>query len=87
MFYSDAPMEASALPYLMEDLDDGPVKDKKVGHHSGDLIERPLTQVHIQQRQMGLGCVNSWGAWPLPDYLLPYEERNFTFVIRPVKAE
>ena len=84
-FYSDAPMEASALRFLTEDLDDGVVKDKKIGRHSGDLIERPLTQVHIQQRQMGLGCVNSWGAWPLPDYLVNREERSFTFVIRPLK--
>ena len=86
-FYSDAPMEASALPYLLEDIDDGPFKDKKVGHHSGDLVERPLTQVHIQQRQMGLGCVNSWGAWPLPQYLVNREERSFTFVIRPLRTE
>ena len=84
-FFSDAPMEASALRFLTEDLDDGVVKDKKIGRHSGDLIERPLTQVHIQQRQMGLGCVNSWGAWPLPDYLVNREERSFTFVIRPLK--
>ena len=84
-FYSNAPMEASALHYLMSDLDDGPMKDKKVGHHSGDLIERPLTQVHIQQRQMGLGCVNSWGAWPRPEYLVPYQDYDFTFVIKPVK--
>ena len=86
-FYSDAPMEASALRFLTEDLDDGVVKDKKIGRHSGDLIERPLTQVHIQQRQMGLGCVNSWGAWPLPDYLVNREERSFTFVIRPLRTE
>ena len=84
-FYSNAPMETSALNYLMSDLDDGPMKDKKVGHHSGDLIERPLTQVHIQQRQMGLGCVNSWGAWPRPEYLVPYQDYDFTFVIKPVK--
>ena len=84
-FYSNAPMEASAINYLMSDLDDGPMKDKKVGHHSGDLIERPLTQVHIQQRQMGLGCVNSWGAWPRAEYLVPYQDYDFTFVIKPVK--
>ena len=84
-FYSDAPMEASALPYLTEDLDDGPDKDKSWGRHSGDLVERPLTQVHIQQRQMGLGCVNSWGAWPLRQYRLPYADRDFTFVIKPVR--
>ena len=85
LFYSSAPMECSALPYLMEDLDDGPYKDKKHGHHSGDLVERPLTQVHIQQMQMGLGCVNSWGAWPLEQYLLRYGSRDFTFVIKPWK--
>ena len=86
-FYSNAAMEASALCFLTEDLDDGLVKDKKIGRHSGDLVERQLTQVHIQQKQMGLGCVNSWGAWPLPEYLVNREERNFTFAIRPVVAE
>jgi beta-galactosidase len=84
-FYSDAPIEASALNYLVEDLDDGPVKEKAWGHHSGDLTARPLTQVHIQQRQMGLGCVNSWGAWPMEKYMMPYQDYDFTFVIRPVK--
>jgi beta-galactosidase len=84
-FASNAPMEVSALNYLVEDLDDGPVKEKTWGHHSGDLVPRKLTQVHIQQRQMGLGCVNSWGAWPLNDYLMPYKDYDFTYVIRPVK--
>ena len=83
-FYSNAPMEASALNYLTEDLDDGPTKDKEVGRHSGDLVERPLTQVHIQQKQMGMGCVNSWGAWPLPEYLVPAKDYDFTFVIKPL---
>ena len=86
-FYSNAPMEASALNYLVSDLDDGPIKDKTWGHHSGDLVERLLTQVHIQQRQMGLGCINSWGAWPLKEYILPYQDYDFTFVIRPLKSE
>ena len=84
-FYSNAPMEASALNFLVEDLDDGPVKDKVWGHHSGDLIERPLTQIHLQQRQMGLGCVNSWGAWPRQEYQIPCKEYDFTFAIKPVK--
>ncbi len=84
-FFSDAPIEASALNYLVEDLDDGPVKEKVWGHHSGDLVARALTQVHIQQRQMGLGCVNSWGAWPMEKYMMPYKDYDFTFVIRPVK--
>ena len=84
-FYSNAPMEASALKYLTEDLDDGPVKDKKIDRHSGDLTERPQTQVHLQQRQMGLGCVNSWGAWPRREYQVAYKDYDFTFAIKPVR--
>ena len=83
-FSSTAPMEASALNYLTEDLDDGMHKDKKWGHHSGDLVERPLTQVHLQQRQFGLGCVNSWGAWPRREYCMPYKDYDFTFMIAPL---
>ena len=84
-FYSNAPMEASAMPYLMSQLDDGPSKDKAWGHHSGDLVPAGRTQVFIQQRQYGLGCINSWGAWPLPQYRLPYHDYDFTFAIKPVK--
>jgi beta-galactosidase len=85
-FCSVAPMECSALNYLVEDLDDGWSKDKTWGRHSGDLIERPLTQVHIQQHQQGLACVNSWGAWPLPQYRIKYKDREFVFVITPFDA-
>jgi beta-galactosidase len=84
-FYSDAPMECSALPYLVEDLDAGSRKEHAWGQHSGDLVERPLTQVHVQQRQMGLGCVNSWGAWPERQYRIPVGNLDFQFVIKPVR--
>lgn len=82
--YSDNVIEASALPYTTDQLDDGPVKEHAWGHHSGDLMPSGTTQLHIQQQQMGLGCVNSWGAWPLKPYLLPYGYRIFTFVIKPL---
>ncbi len=84
-FFSNAPMEASALPYTTAQLDDGPSKDKAWGRHSGDLIPSGKTSVHIQQRQIGLGCVNSWGAWPRKEYRLPYQDYDFTFAIKPVK--
>ena len=78
-------MECSSLNYLTADLDDGP---EKTAHqsHSGDLEQRPLTQVHIQERQCGLAGVDSWGHWPEPEVLIPYGDRNFTFVINPVTA-
>ena len=84
-FYSNAPMEASALPYTTGQLDDGFSKDKAWGRHSGDLIPSGKTSVHIQQRQLGMGCVNSWGAWPRSEYRLPYQDYDFTFAIKPVK--
>ena len=84
-FYSNAPMEASALPYTTAQLDDGFSKDKAWGRHSGDLVPSGMTSVHIQQRQLGLGCVNSWGAWPRSEYRLPYKDYDFTFAIKPVK--
>ena len=84
-FVSSAPIECSALPYLLSDLDAGPFREHKWGQHSGDLTPRSLTQVHIQQRQMGLGCVNSWGAWPEKQYMLPYQDYDFSFFIKPVR--
>ena len=84
-FYSNAPMEASALPYTTAQLDDGMHKDKAWGHHSGDLIPSGMTSVHIQQRQQGLACENSWGARPRSEYRLPFKEYDFTFAIKPVK--
>ena len=83
-FYSNAPMEASAIPYTNDQIDDGMYKDKKWGHHSGDLIPAGKTCVHIQQRQFGLGCVNSWGAWPRQEYRVGYNSKVFTFVIKPL---
>ena len=86
-FYGSAPIEVSALNYSVADLDDGVTKDKVWGRHSGDLEPSPFTQVLIQQRQMGLGCVNSWGAWPRKEYLVPYQDYDFTFAIRPLQTK
>lgn len=81
--YGVEPMECSSLNFLTDDLDDGP---DKFAHqsHSGDLEVRPFTVVHVAQKQMGLGCVNSWGAWPRSEYLIPYANHDFTFVLRPI---
>ncbi|MBQ7571223.1 MAG: beta-galactosidase, partial [Bacteroidaceae bacterium] len=77
-------MEASALPYLPADLDDGPRKDAHQSH-SGDLTPRPFTVVQIQQRQFGMGCVNSWGAWPRGEYQMPWQDYDFTYFVTAVK--
>lgn len=81
-FRADAAFEMSALPYLTEDLDSG--VDKSAHAHSGELTPRNLTNIHIDARQSGLGCEDSWGSVPRPEYRLPYADYNFNFVIRPV---
>ncbi len=66
---------ASALHYSQELLDDGPMKHNR---HSRDLEEENFTQCTVDLRQMGLGCLNSWGALPQAQYMLPYGDYSFT---------
>ena len=84
-FEGYAPMECSAIPYLVEDLDAGIEKEHTWGQHSGDLVEKGLVQLHIQQRQFGLGCIDSWGASPMEKYRMHYQDRCFSFVIKAKK--
>ena len=84
-FEGYAPMECSAIPYLVEDLDAGIEKEHAWGQHSGDLVEKGLVQLHIQQRQFGLGCIDSWGSSPMEKYRMHYQNRCFSFVIKAKK--
>ncbi|WP_288608151.1 glycoside hydrolase family 2 TIM barrel-domain containing protein [uncultured Paraprevotella sp.] len=82
-FYSFAPMECSTLNYLASDLDDDWDKNAHQSH-SGDLTPRDFSVVKLAARQRGLACVNSWGAIPLEQYRMPYQDYSFTYVIRPL---
>lgn len=77
-------LECATLPYLTADLDDGPKKEAHQSH-SGDLRQRRFNVLHIADKQMGLGCIDSWGAWPMGKYLIPYGDMEYTFVIEPAE--
>lgn len=79
---AEAPFSASALHYTIESLDDGWDKGQS---HSPEVEQADLTNLCIDKVQMGLGCVNSWGAWPLQQYQLPYGDYEFTFILTPVQ--
>lgn len=79
---SEAPFSASALHYTMESLDEG---DAKHQTHSPEVAPADVTNFLIDKVQMGLGCVNSWGAIPRNEYLLPYGDYSFTFRIEPIR--
>ena len=77
-------MECSSLNFFPSDLDDGPDKNARQSH-SGDLTPRNLTVTQVAQTQMGLGCVNSWGAWAEGQYLLGWKDREFMYTVRYIK--
>ena len=82
-FVSETPFSASALNYTIESLDDGEEKDQR---HSSEVEKVDFTNFCIDKIQMGLGCVNSWGTLPLEQYRIPYDDYEFTFVMRPVQS-
>jgi beta-galactosidase len=81
-FIAEAPFSISALNYSIASLDDGIEKKQR---HSPEVPEANFTNICIDKVQMGLGCVNSWGAFPAEEYLIKYQDYEFTFIMKPVK--
>lgn len=81
IFVAEAPFSASALHYTIESLDEGTEKHQM---HSQEVPEADLTNVCIDLRQSGLGCMDSWGARPLNEYRLFYGDYTFTFLMKPI---
>lgn len=83
-FYGDTSLSMSALHYSIESLDDGAVKHQR---HSQLVPRADYTNVCIDKVQMGLGCINSWGALPMDKYRLHYGDYEFSFVIEPIAGK
>lgn len=77
-----SPFSASALHYTIESLDEGWSKQQG---HSPEVEEADLTNLCIDKIQAGLGCVNSWGSIALPEYQVPYQDYEFTFILSPIQ--
>ena len=78
---------ASALPVSRQMLDRHPdfghsLELKKSAHESDRTDGQ--TYVNLDLRQMGLGCVSSFGDHPLPAYLIPAVPYTFEFTMTPV---
>lgn len=83
MFVAEKPFSASALHYTMESLDDGSEKNQR---HSNEVVPSNLTNLLIDKVQQGLACVDSWGAIPRPEYRIPYDDYEFTFIMTPISS-
>ncbi len=74
---TDVPMEFSALYYTAEELTNV--------MHSYMLGSKDQITFRLNQRQMGLGGDNSWGAKPLPAYLNPADKTyEYSFTLKPI---
>lgn len=83
LFFSDAPFSASALHYSIDSLDDGPQKEQR---HSELIPQIDYTNMCIDKVQMGLGCINTWGALPMEKYRIPYDDYEFSFIMKPIQG-
>lgn len=72
----------SAHHQLNSDFDAGETKQQR---HNTDIIKRDLINVNIDEEQMGVGSINSWGAMPLPKYRIQPKDMAFTYRISPLK--
>jgi beta-galactosidase len=54
-------------------------------NHPNELKKRNATYVNFELKQMGVGGIDGWNGIPLDDYLIPYNNYAFNFIIRPLK--
>lgn len=87
---SDVKFSASVLPFSWEEMD-----VRKMGNNQAHSLELKTkayennrsygkTWVNFDLAQQGLGCINSWGAWPLEAHRVRAQPCQFNFVLRPV---
>jgi len=71
-------LSVTALHYTTADLDPG---QEKVQVHAGEIPARPFVRLNVDERQMGVGGINSWGYTALPEYSLPYGAYRYRFLM------
>lgn len=71
-------LSMSALNYDIDELDEGLEKHQR---HPEDLQQADHVTLCIDDVQAGVGGIDSWGAWPLPEHRVKYQDRRFTFCI------
>ena len=87
---SDVKFSASALPFHWKQMDVKMLDNKQA--HSLELKHlacegergRGMTWVNVDLVQMGLGCINSWGEWPLDEYVVWPKPYTFRVALTPV---
>lgn len=86
---SDGKFSGSVLPFGRKAYDlsvsGGVRSDRGDQRHSLELRPDGKTHVNVDLVQMGLGSINSWGAYPLDKYMVHPAPMEFSFIVRPLK--
>lgn len=80
--YTDSLLNVNALPYSPDQLYPGLEKGQT---HSGELVPDKQVHLDIDLQQMGVGGIESWGAWPLEKYRLPFKDYQYSYLITAVR--
>jgi beta-galactosidase len=68
-------LSANALHYGTDDMN--------AAKHAFELPRRDYITLNLDLKQQGVGGDNSWGAWPHDQFLIPCQEYDYSFRLRP----
>ncbi|MGQ8337437.1 glycoside hydrolase family 2 TIM barrel-domain containing protein [Sunxiuqinia sp. A32] len=94
LFVGEPLLSVSAHHNIMEDFESPDRTDgrhqkgvKPVHRHINDVKPRDLTSVNIDDKQMGVGGDDSWGAWTHDQYRLTKKAYSYSFRIKAIGSE
>ena len=80
-------LNVSAHHFLLDDFDAPAMqKSEQILRHGGSLelqSRDELCTFCVDAVQQGVGGIDSWGARPLPQHLIPFEKTTWSFRLRP----
>ncbi|SHM50679.1 beta-galactosidase [Chitinophaga jiangningensis] len=74
---------AGVLHFNMDKLEFD--RDAAENNHGGSMTNEDLVWWNIDYKQSGVGGDNSWGATPHAEFMLPYQDYSYSFILCPAK--
>ena len=85
MVCGDAPLSVSAWNFPMEDIEYVPATVRNI--HGGSIVKKDMVWLNIDDRQMGVGGDNTWGAQVHTPYTITPHAWRYGFTIKNISNE
>lgn len=85
LFLGDEPLGVSAWNFEQDAIDYIPFDIKR--KHGGSVDKQDFIWLNIDDKQMGVGGDNTWGAQVHPEYTISPINQNYSFTIVPLVSE